>query len=310
MIALYPKTTPEIFHRGKAGNVYRLDGFDKCVRLYEKIKDDLGYEVITVSSSGNESLAKQLIRLAHPQKIISAYKTGKPSELANASGVLWQPKLYNFVLESAIASKEGVDQATSDQRSLVITGGGHHAQSDHPFGFCTINTMSIAALYAQKKNGLRAAIVDLDVHYSNGCLEILKGNPDIFVASLWNQKLDKWRFTKSKDNLWDKHVQSRSDYFRALKTLSQKLHRWQPELIIYHLGLDVLKTDRMGGVGLSPSDLLRREKLVSQMFKKAKVPYVIFLGGAYVDYSKGEKFAQKQKASLTNLQYRALSYYN
>lgn len=223
---------------------------------------------------------------------------------------MWQPKLYNYALESALVCKEAVDEALAKGRSLAVIGGGHHAEYDRPLGFCTVNTMAISALYASRKLHKKTAIIDLDIHYSNGCFDILNGKEGIFCYSIWNKKVDKWKFTKSGNNLWHRKVETKDDYFRALSELFKHFEERDIDLVLYHLGMDPLEIDRMGGiVGFGSTDLYKREKMVSKFLDHLRIPYTIFLGGAYINYSKGEKAANRQKKSVTGYQYRALGYH-
>jgi len=213
MKTFYPISTEKIIHRGKAGNTYRLDGIEKCISLHKDLKNDIYYDVQDISVEHfNINELETLINTIHSYKIIDAYKFGIPEEIANASGVMWQPDLYNFVLESALVSKLAAKEAGATGKSLAIVGGGHHAERFHPFGFCVINTMALATQVLTNL-GKKVAIIDLDTHYSNGCFDILQSNKNVRVYSLWNQTLDKWKYFESKDNVWHRKVTNSTNYF-------------------------------------------------------------------------------------------------
>ena len=62
---------------------------------------------------------------------------------------------------------------------------GHHALADRAMGFCFLNSIAVAARYAQAELGLaRVAIVDIDVHHGNGTEAIFRGDDSVFFASL------------------------------------------------------------------------------------------------------------------------------
>lgn len=307
MRAFYPITTEKVIHRGKTGNTYRLDGIEKCISIRKDLKGDTYYDVqdISVDHFNIDELVS-LINTVHSPKILESYKSGIPVELANASGVMWQPDLYNFALESALVSKFAAEEANSEGRSLAIVGGGHHAEHSKPFGFCVVNTMAIAAQVLTSL-GKDVAIIDLDTHYSNGCFDILHSNKSVRVYSLWNQTLDKWKYFESKDNIWHKKVTDSIDYFTQLQGLTKDVLSNKPDILIYHLGLDVLASDRMGGVpDINEEDLIKRDKLIRDLVYSLNVPFVIFLGGAYIDWSKGEDRAKTQRDHLTRLQHTLL----
>jgi acetoin utilization deacetylase AcuC-like enzyme len=62
---------------------------------------------------------------------------------------------------------------------------GHHALADRAMGFCLVNSVAVAARYAQAELGLaRLAIVDIDVHHGNGTEAIFRGDASVLYASL------------------------------------------------------------------------------------------------------------------------------
>lgn len=289
-------------HKGKQGNTYRLDGIEKCVQIAEHYKKTTTLDVIEVSTETNilKKQAIDLINTTHTPEILKSYKTGVPESIATASGIMWQPDTYAYTLENALTAKLATEEACRTGFALAIEGGGHHAEKNHPFGFCLINTMAIAAQVAIKMDK-KVAIVDLDTHYSNGCFDILKDKGNIKVYSLWNQKLAKWKETRA-NNLWNQHVETVEDYFEKLSALVSDLNTTQPDLVIYHLGLDILDSDRMGGVaGIQDVEITKRDLIVKSFIFKYRIPIVVFLGGAYIDWSKGVEFASKRRNYLTDL---------
>ncbi|MCC7289764.1 hypothetical protein IT417_00710 [bacterium] len=310
MKGFYPATTPLIMHKGNAENVYRLDCLDHCIRFMKRWKSN--FEVVDIKYNGrSRSESIELVKTVHNANFISCFQSGTPKEFFDSMGIQWQPKLFDFVMEQSITSKEVVDEVMLYDRAVAITGGGHHSETDKPYGFGPINTMSISAIEALKRK-LKVAVIDLDTHYSNGCMEILKGRDGVKFYSLWNQKLDKWSVTESGGNIWHRRVKDVDDYFVKLEELVTDVKCFQPDFVIYHLGLDVLETDRMGGVhGLDEKKLLEREMIVKDMvlgYLKSKI--AVFLGGAYIDRSKGEPYAQQMKEITTKLYYQALTSYS
>lgn len=305
--AYYPNTTADIIHKGMNGNIYRLDCIEKCTSLKEALSKLPNFNVISVSSEDDNRVAESIIDSIHSKKILASYKTGKPKELSESSGIMWQPRLLNYVLEQALASNMAVENLKQSIFSIVISGGGHHAEKDTPFGFCPINTMAISCLKAVKL-GFKVAIMDLDIHYSNGCFDILQNRDNIKVYSLWNQKLDKWKYFESTGNLWHRKVTNINDYFEKLNELMVDVKKYKPTLIIYHLGLDVLETDRMGGIkGMSYINLRKRDKIIKKLIiRDLECKGVIFLGGSYIDRTNGEIVASEQKQNATNYQLKVL----
>lgn len=296
MRAYYPATTPEIIHRGKSENIYRLDGIEKSILLSEELSKNSKIQVIQVESKDDDGIGKDLINQVHSEKVLQSYKTGQPEELANASGIMWQPKLYDFSIEQALVSKLVTQEASKNGFSVGITGGGHHAESNSGYGFCPVNTIAISALEARKL-GHKVAVLDLDTHYSNGCIQILKDEENIKVYSLWNQRLEKWSFYDKGGNIWHERVEDVEDYFDKLEQLVSNMKDFSPDFIVYHLGMDILETDRMGGVkGMSKERMLEKEEVIKKLISKTlNSKLAIFFGGTYIDWSKGEKYAHEQR---------------
>jgi acetoin utilization deacetylase AcuC-like enzyme len=314
MKAFYPITTNEIIHKGKEGNIYRLDGIEKCHSLYLDLdlesNSNFSTHLVTSNLPTDIQSGVELINSVHNPIILESYKNGMPEDIANSSGLMWQPKLLNFAIEQALTSKMVVDEAIENTGAIAITGGGHHAEINRPFGFCPINTMAIAAIYAKSK-GLNVAIIDLDTHYSNGCIDILNGESNINVFSIWNQTLDKWKYYENGNNVWHQKVKNDTEYFIQLDELTNRVKDLKPDFIIYHLGLDVLESDRMGGVpGMSESKLFKRDEIIRKLIQvDLNTKFCIFFGGAYIDRTKGEIYAKAQKEQSTAFQKKILKSY-
>lgn len=299
----YPKTTGETMHKGKTGKIYRLDGFDKLVRLHDTLISDCNYNLIEVDAEfeSNAIVGTALINSIHNPRIIETYKTGLPRELAEASGIMWQPKIYNQALEQALVCKIAADNTKYDKITVALTGGGHHAEQNTPFGFCLINTMALTAAYAQETYKYKTIVIDLDTHYSNGCFDILQNKKDILCTSLWNQKLEKWKhFNPNETSIWHRKCLNSDEYFKNLKELKTLCIKFNPDLIVYHLGLDVLETDRMGGIqGMTSEMLKQRENFMNELFKQLPAKLIVFFGGAYINHSNTTTEVTNQKVNVT-----------
>ncbi len=60
---------------------------------------------------------------------------------------------------------------------------GHHAFADQAGGFCFLNNVAIAAEYLRRQ-GLRAATLDVDVHHGNGTQGIFYDRADVLTVSI------------------------------------------------------------------------------------------------------------------------------
>ena len=94
---------------------------------------------------------------------------------------------FEVAARAAAAACLAVDEVMSGRVAnafCAIRPPGHHAESDHPMGFCLFNNAVIAARQAQRSHGAeRIAIVDWDVHHGNGTQAIVWDDPSILYCS-------------------------------------------------------------------------------------------------------------------------------
>ena len=167
--------------------------------------------------------------------------------------------------------------------AMNIAGGTHHAFKGHGEAFCLLNDQAIAAQYLlDKKLVDRILIVDLDVHQGNGTAEIFQSNPNVFTFSMHGQK--NYPFHKEQSDL-DIALEddcNDADFLRILKkTLPDLIAKTRPDFIFYLCGVDVLKTDRLGRLGLTIAGCKQRDVFVLELCKKNNIPVQCSMGGGY-----------------------------
>jgi len=146
--------------------------------------------------------------------------------------------------------------------------GFHHAEHAHAMGYCTFNGLMVAAC-ALKAEGAarRVGILDLDMHYGNGTDHII-------------HKLDAFA--------WVTHRTAG----RTIDYPSQLEHffkEWLPEalaavsecdVVLFQAGADPHIMDPYGG-WMETDEMRRRDGIVFDALKAAKVPVVWNLAGGY-----------------------------
>jgi acetoin utilization deacetylase AcuC-like enzyme len=66
----------------------------------------------------------------------------------------------------------------------IVRPPGHHASANVGMGFCILNSIAIAARYAQAKYGVENVLIaDWDVHHGNGTQDIFYEDPTVFFFS-------------------------------------------------------------------------------------------------------------------------------
>lgn len=296
--SFYPKYTEDIWHVGKNGNIYRLDSIERIVgikRLFDNI-DNVAMQTV-------DEMDDRLLTLAHSPSLIQAYKTGKPRGVAESAGVLWQENFYKWLINQSWASLYSVKESLKSGKAFALLDGGHHAEYDRGYGFGPINNLVIASNYLLKKNELKKiAILDIDVHYGNGTHSLVCRNSDILSTDIWKYKLDKWKFTPSDNNVLHFQVGNAKDYIDKLLVVLDEIRRFSPDLILIYLGLDVLNTDRMGGITKFHEKVLQeRSRLLATFIERCSLPATIFMGGGYVNYQTTKDAAEQQKLKLYKL---------
>ena len=108
------------------------------------------------------------------------------------------PTTYSDALHAASTAVALVRAVVSATDNSSVTVGfsacrppGHHATPNEFMGFCFLNSVAIAAKYAQKHLGIKKiAILDWDVHHGNGTSDIF--NEDASVLFIDMHREDVW----------------------------------------------------------------------------------------------------------------------
>jgi acetoin utilization deacetylase AcuC-like enzyme len=295
----YPSRIESILHKGRGGNVYRLDPLNFLVGSKDLLVQTKDFELEVVDEKDST-----VLELAHDPKLIEAYRVGEPSGLANSSGVLWQPGFFEWVVNTSWAHIRASRVALAEGGGvLVLANGGHHAEYERGFGFCPVNSLVITAKHLLDQGDLnKVAILDLDVHYGNGTHSLVKNDLRILSTDIWRYTLDNWTYTENSENIMHTRVEDKDHYFVELQRVLDKIAAFDPGIVFYHPGLDVLETDRMGGVsGFDRNALITREQMVGEFLRTRNIPFMISPGGSYVDHSVSEVAVQLQRDNISTI---------
>lgn len=167
--------------------------------------------------------------------------------------------------------------------SMNIAGGTHHAYADHGEGFCLLNDIAIASHWLlAHKMVKQILVVDLDVHQGNGTAKIFEKEPRVFTFSMHGA--GNYPIRKERSDLDVALPDGTGDDF-YLQTLRHHLPRLmesvQPDFIFFQSGVDVLKTDKLGRLGLSMEACKERDRLVLQSCRENHAPVAVNMGGGY-----------------------------
>jgi acetoin utilization deacetylase AcuC-like enzyme len=165
---------------------------------------------------------------------------------------------------------------------------GHHAERNHPMGFCLFNSVAVGARYAQQQRGVkRVAILDWDVHHGNGTQHIFEDDPSVLYLSLHRYPFYPGTGARSEIgtgegkgftlNIPLPAATGEARYLEAFTSeVVPALHQFDPELLIISAGFDAHIGDPLGEMLLTEESFAKFTKLVKDV-----APIVSVLEGGY-----------------------------
>lgn len=205
--------------------------------------------------------------LAHPEAHIKRVRRLIPEEgLAPIDAdTSASPKSFEAVKRAVGAALAGVDAVFTGEAEntfAAVRPPGHHAEKETAMGFCLINTVAVAARYAQQVHGAeRVAIVDFDVHHGNGTQDIFFEDGSVFFASSHQMPLFPGSGAVSETGVGNicnaplRHGDG-GDHFREAwrERILPALSDFGPDLIIISAGFDAHHRDPLAGINLDADD--------------------------------------------------------
>jgi acetoin utilization deacetylase AcuC-like enzyme len=143
---------------------------------------------------------------------------------------------------------------------------GHHANAVRGMGFCLLNSVAIAARYAQRRHGIgRVAIVDWDVHHGNGTQDIFYRDGSVFFFSShqWPLYPGTGRADETGEDAGEGTTMNfpfpagsgRREILGAVEnSLVPAMERFRPELVLISAGFDSREGDPLGRFTLTDND--------------------------------------------------------
>ena len=147
------------------------------------------------------------------------------------------------------------------------TSGAHHACYNHGGGFCTFNFLALAAVEAYEAGALKVAIIDCDMHYGDGTVDIIRKIGMHFV----NHYSFGGDRTCHDVELWKSQFPA-----KVRNTLRDA------DVLLYNAGADPHVADPLGGV-LTTAEMKWRDEVVLCIAHELGIPVAISLAGGYQD---------------------------
>lgn len=159
---------------------------------------------------------------------------------------------------------------------------GHHATASQAMGFCYLNAVAIAAIYAQRHLGAtRVAVWDFDAHHGNGTEAILQGHTQVFFASV--HQYPGYPGTGTQDH--GPHLRNwpiaphtpRVDHMGALRASLDAVVSFAPDLILVSAGFDAYARDPITAMSLEAEDFAT----LGRWLRETRRPAAAVLEGGY-----------------------------
>lgn len=205
--------------------------------------------------------------LVHPKAFVKSIQDRIPETgiVQIDNDTIASPKSFEAVTYAVGAALAGVDDVFEKKADNVFAGmrpPGHHAEKTTAMGFCFVNSIAIAARYAQEKYGAeRIAIVDFDVHHGNGTQDIFYDDASVLFCSSHQMPLFPGSGALSEEgvgNIFNAPL-SEGAYGSAFKEaftsrILPAVDNFAPDLVLVSAGFDAHYRDPLAGLNLTAND--------------------------------------------------------
>jgi acetoin utilization deacetylase AcuC-like enzyme len=177
---------------------------------------------------------------------------------------------------------------------------GHHAERDTYGGFCYFCNGAIAAQYLVERLG-KVAILDVDYHHGNGTQDIFYNRSDVLTVSIHGHPTFAYPyFSGFADEVGEgagkgfnlnlplpEDVQD-ARYLATLDVALARVRRFEPEVLVVSLGLDIAKADPTGTWSVTGDGLFE----IGYRIGSLKYPTLLVQEGGYNIRSLGRNAAR------------------
>lgn len=172
---------------------------------------------------------------------------------------------------------------------------GHHAFADLAGGFCFLNNAAIAAEWLRGQ-GLRPAVLDVDVHHGNGTQGIFYARPDVLTVSLhadpdrfypffWGAAQERGAGAGLGCNLNLPLPRGTDDagYMAALAVALTRIRAFGADVVVVALGLDAHEDDPFQGFRVTTAGFTRIAAAIAGL----GLPLLVVQEGGYLQPALG-----------------------
>lgn len=188
-----------------------------------------------------------------------------------------------------VAAREAITHGLA----INLSGGYHHASPGDGHGFSAYADVGLAVHQLRSAGKLGEAdkivYVDLDAHQGNGVCRTFMDDPRVFIYDQYNKLIFPHDVRAQRRIDCDVPLViacNDADYLAALRSrlpkfLNALAQSGSPRLAIYNAGTDVFTDDKLGGLNLSATAVLDRDRFVLRELVDRKIPTLVVLSGGY-----------------------------
>jgi histone deacetylase 11 len=174
--------------------------------------------------------------------------------------------------------------------AINLGGGFHHCCSNEGGGFCAYADITLTIQFAFARLDIsRVMIIDLDAHQGNGHEHDFMNNRSIYILDMYNSDIYPRDATAKTRIDLPVAIKSYTTTEKYLDLLSQALEKaaqnFEPDLLIYNAGTDILDGDPLGRLLVSPDGVKQRDEMVFKFSREKNCPIVMLTSGGYMKTS-------------------------
>lgn len=190
--------------------------------------------------------------------------------------------------DSALTAAELIFSKKEKKAFAMCRPPGHHAGYDHFGGYCIFCNAAIAAQYLSRLG--RIAILDVDFHHGNGIQGIFYDQPNVLYVSIHGDPERSYPYfsgfaSEEGERLglgYNLNIPlpagvGDNEYRQYLQKALKKIDKFEPEVLIVSLGLDIFEGDPLSDIGVTSEFF----KEIAQTVSRLGVPVLGLLEGGY-----------------------------
>lgn len=174
--------------------------------------------------------------------------------------------------------------------AINVGGGFHHCSARKGGGFCAYADISLCIQFAfTRLNISRVMIIDLDAHQGNGHEKDFSADRRIYILDMYNPDIYPLDYEARRYITQKVEVVCGTNTDEYLSKLDGALKvaaaAFDPELIVYNAGTDILDGDPLGRLKISPEGIAARDEKVFMFARERGIPLLMLTSGGYMKSS-------------------------